>query len=89
MTTRIEEIFGPKCETYEENCPTCEVYKAIEEAHQAGIDEERERIIRLVQLIGTFNMSNGAGVVKLLSYSEIIQAIKNPDDTIKALQDNK
>lgn len=42
MTTRIEEIFGPKCETYEENCPTCEVYKAIEEAHQAGIDEAVE-----------------------------------------------
>ena len=42
MTPRIEEIFGSKCDTYEVDCPTCEVYKAIEKAHQAGIDEAVE-----------------------------------------------
>ena len=40
MQDKIEEIFGPKCDTYEEDCPTCVVYRALEEARQ----EERDNI---------------------------------------------
>ena len=47
MTNKIEEIFGPKCDTYEEDCPTCVVYKALEEERQKReevVEAEREKI---------------------------------------------
>lgn len=34
-----EEMFGPKCDTYEEDCYTCMAYKAIEEAYGEGFED--------------------------------------------------
>jgi hypothetical protein len=40
--TEVEEIFGKECDTYEKDCPTCVVYKALTQAKQAGRDEAVE-----------------------------------------------
>lgn len=55
----------------------------LEADHARELDEvrraERERIINVIRRLGTFNMANKAGVVKMLYPSEIIKALNPPD----------
>jgi hypothetical protein len=85
--TEVEEIFGKECDTYEKDCPTCVVYKALTEARQAGIDEAVE-IVQSVK-IESQNRHTDDKTEDQRDYLNdwILPVIKK--EIIKALQDNK
>lgn len=47
----------------------------VEEARE----EERERIKKLVMILGTKHMANGAGIYKMLYPNEIVEAINHSE----------
>lgn len=67
----------------------CELLLNIEENHyhqlQKARVQEKERIKKIVMILGTKNMANGAGIYKMLYPNEIIEAINHSELD----QDNK
>ena len=42
LEEQVEEVFGKKCDTYEDGCATCLVYKSLHTAYRNGLMKEAE-----------------------------------------------